>query len=85
MYYKVEIPFKVEKYLKNIEDSYAKKIQKRIDLLETDPRHHGSLKLKGKEDTYRTRVGKYRIVYTICDEKILVVVIDVDHRKDIYR
>lgn len=65
--------------------SEYKKIQQRIDMLETDPRHNGSIKMSGKENTYRTRVGKYRIVYEIYDHKVLVVVVNIDHRKDIYR
>ena len=63
----------------------ASKIIERIDLLADEPRHHGSIKLSGEENAYRTRVGKYRIVYEIFDSQVLVSVINVDHRKDIYR
>lgn len=57
----------------------------RIDLLKIDPRHTGSLKMSGYENTYRTRVGKYRIVYEIYDQKVCIVVVNIDHRKDVYR
>ncbi len=85
MKYKVEVISSVKKTLKNIENKYVKKINERIDFLEVDPRHHGSIKMSGYGNTYRTRVGKYRIVYEIYDDKILVVVVNVDHRKDVYK
>lgn len=85
MKYRVEVIASAKKSLKSIEAQYVKKIQERIDLLEIDPRDNGSIKLSGKEDTYRTRVGKYRIVYEIYDSKVLVMIVNIDHRKDIYR
>lgn len=85
MKYHVEVIASAKKSLMNIEPQYVKKILQRIDLLQFDPRHHGSIKLSGQENTYRTRVGKYRIVYEIHDEKILVLVVNIDHRKDVYR
>jgi mRNA interferase RelE/StbE len=83
--YKVELIPSAKKSLKNIELPYSKKILERIHLLELDPRHNGSIKLSGYENTYRTRVGKYRIVYEIYDKNVLVLVVNIDHRKDIYR
>lgn len=85
MNYKVEITPPAKKSLKNIDSQYVEKILKRIDLLQTDPRHNGSEKLSGYENTYRTRVGKYRVVYEIYDKKVLVLVVNIDHRKDVYR
>lgn len=85
MKYRVEILPAAVKSLKNIDPGYAKKIKDRIDVLETDPRHSGSIKLSGKENSYRTRVGKYRIIYKIFDEKVLVLIVNVDHRKDVYK
>jgi mRNA interferase RelE/StbE len=49
-----------------------------------DPRRMGSIKMQG-EDAYRVRVGDYRIIYTIQDEKLIVLVVDVGHRRDVYR
>ncbi len=85
MKYKVEVVPSAKKSLKNIESQYINKILQRIDLLEIDPRHQGTIKMSGKENTYRTRVGKYRIVYEIYEKKVLVVVVNIDHRKDVYR
>ena len=85
MKYHVEVVSSAKKSLKNIESQYVKKILQRIDLLESDPRHQGSIKMSGKDNAYRTRVGKYQIVYEIYDSKVLVVVVNIDHRKDVYR
>lgn len=85
MKYTVQIRPSAQKAIAKIEKKFAQKIIERIDLLVEDPRHHGSIKLSGEENAYRTRVGKYRIVYEIFDDKVLVSVINVDHRKDVYR
>ena len=52
--------------------------------LADNPRPHGYKKLKG-EDAYRIRVGDYRIIYEIEDNIILVTVVSVGHRKDVYK
>ena len=85
MKYTVIIRASAQKAIGKIEKKFAQKIIERIDLLEIDPRHAGSIKLSGEENAYRTRVGKYRIIYEIYDSEVLVLVINVDHRKDVYR
>ena len=49
-----------------------------------DPRPSGVKKLSGSEFTYRIRKGNYRIIYEIHDETILIEVVKIGHRKDIY-
>ncbi len=60
------------------------RIVRRIRGLAVDPRPPGCEKLSGR-DRYRLRHGKYRIVYSIEDETLLVYVVKVGHRKDVYR
>jgi mRNA interferase RelE/StbE len=55
-----------------------------IDRLTVDPRHQGSTKLAGRDD-YRVRVGDWRIVYEVDDQRRRVVIIRVAHRSDVYR
>ena len=55
-----------------------------VEKLSANPRPPGSVKLTG-QDAYRIRVGDYRIIYTIHDRRLLVLVIDVGHRRDVYR
>jgi len=85
MKYKVQILPKVMKILGKFDKALAYRMMQKIDSLEVDPRQNGSIKLSGRENSYRTRVGSYRILYEIYDKKVLVVVIDVDHRKDVYK
>ncbi len=59
------------------------RIVQRIRQLADDPRPAGSQKLSGR-DRYRIRQGPYRIVYAIEDDKLVVCVVKVDHRKDVY-
>lgn len=57
----------------------------RIAALASDPRPQGSEKLSGQIGLYRVRSGNYRVIYEVEDLVILVTVIKVGHRKDIYR
>jgi mRNA interferase RelE/StbE len=79
-----------------VEDGAARAIRKldrgaqrlvvaRLERLAEDPRPPGSKKLEGAEDLHRLRVGDYRIVYRIEDQVLLVLVVRVAHRSDVYR
>jgi mRNA interferase RelE/StbE len=57
----------------------------RILGLAEEPRPPGSVKLSGLEELYRVRQGSYRIVYTIEDDRLVIIVIRVADRKDVYR
>lgn len=56
-----------------------------LEGLRNDPRPPGCAKLHGTDDFWRIRVGLYRVVYTIQDEELIVLVVRVAHRKDVYR
>jgi len=81
-----EILFKesVYKELRRIPKTDLKRILARIEQLGLDPKPQGSQKLTGAE-LYRVRQGNYRIVYTIEDDKLIVCVVKVGHRKEVYR
>jgi mRNA interferase RelE/StbE len=61
------------------------RIVARIRSLGGEPRPHGSEKLAGESERYRLRVGRYRVIYSIADRDLLVFVVRVAHRKDVYR
>ena len=61
------------------------RIRAAIDLPAETPRPPCSIKLSGELATYRVRVGDYRIVYDIVDERLLVQVVRVGHGRDVYR
>jgi len=81
-----EVLFKesVYKDLKKIPKADLRKILSRIKKLSDNPRPAECEKLTGQEQ-YRLRQGKYRIVYSIQDDKLTIWVVKVGHRKDIYR
>lgn len=86
MKYEIEISESAEKSLEKIPKKDRLKIIEKIDALELDPMPLGSLKLKGsKEALYRIRLGDYRVVYSIKKEILVVLVVEVGHRKEIYR
>lgn len=56
-----------------------------IDRLEVSPRPAGAERLKGPDDLLRIRVGDYRIIYRVIDDRLVVLVIRVGHRREVYR
>ena len=74
-----------DKALAKLPDAVQKRIAAATQDLGDDPRPPGCVKLKGETDLWRIRVGDYRVVYTIEDDKLLVLVVRVAHRKDVYR
>jgi mRNA interferase RelE/StbE len=83
MAYNIEFRSKVLKVLIKINEPYYSAIKKNIYELADDPRPKGCKKLKGRPG-YRIRIGDYRVIYEIFDEVLLIDVIDLGHRKDIY-
>ena len=61
------------------------RIIKRLESLSENPRPSGTKKLRGAEDLFRVREGNYRIIYQIQDELLVVLVVKVGHRREIYR
>ena len=82
--YELVIRPSVSKDVKSIPASDLKKILLRMEALRDNPRPQGSVKLSGME-YYRIRYGDYRIVYEIEDNRLIVVVVKVGHRREIYR
>lgn len=81
--YAIRISKAAQKELDKLSDKLAEPILHAIADLAFDPRPYGYKKLKGLNG-YRIRVGDYRIIYEIKDNLLLVKVINVGHRKDIY-
>ena len=83
--YRIEFTRSAEKDLRKIDRSRISAILRKIEQLQFNPRPDGSKKLAGADRTYRVRVGDYRVVYEVEDDVLLVLVIRVAHRKDVYR
>jgi mRNA interferase RelE/StbE len=83
MAYNVTLKKRAIKALEKINEPYYFNIKEAIYNLADNPRPTGYKKLKGR-DAYRIRVADYRIIYEILDSILLVDVIDLGHRKDVY-
>ena len=82
--YNVRIKKSAEKELRALPPKYLKQIVSRIRALSAGPRPAGCEKLSGG-DRYRMRRGDYRVVYVVDDERRVVDIMKIGHRKDVYR
>ncbi|MDH5585817.1 MAG: type II toxin-antitoxin system RelE/ParE family toxin [Nitrospirota bacterium] len=82
--YRLTFRKSVSKDLRAIPPNDLSRVLKRIEALADDPRPMGSEKLSGQE-RYRVRQGVYRIVYEIFDEELVIIVVKVGHRREVYR
>lgn len=73
-----------EKDLTSLEKSLQRKIFNKIKTLSEDPYPFGSQKLEGGKG-YRLRVGNYRVVYEVFKNKLVILIIKIAHRKEVYR
>ena len=62
-----------------------KQILRRIETLKRDPRPEGVTKLQGMDNAYRIRQGDYRIIYQIIDNNLIIEIVTIGHRSDVYR
>jgi mRNA interferase RelE/StbE len=84
MTYNVDILRSAQKRLDKVDDPIRRRIIDRIRALADDPRPAGCKKLSGRP-AWRLRIGTYRVIYEVHDQKLLVLVVDVGHRREIYR
>ena len=82
--YKIVLRKSVAKDLKGIPKKDARRIVAAIKELAGNPRPPGAKKLSGQE-RYRIRQGNYRILYSIEDDMLIVTVVKVGNRRDVYR
>jgi mRNA interferase RelE/StbE len=83
--YKVEWKRSAIKELKKFPQDAVLRILKAVEQLSGDPFPVGVRKLIGSEHTYRIRVGVYRIVYSVIKSALIIEIIQVGHRKDVYK
>jgi mRNA interferase RelE/StbE len=84
MTYRVEISRRAAKAVTSLDKPLRRKILAAIDSLSGNPRPAGCKKLADRE-AWRIRVGDYRIIYEIHGQVLLVIVVDIGHRREIYR
>lgn len=84
MSHRIEVRPAALRALRKVHPDDRKRIQGAIALLGQDPRPPGAIGLRGR-DGMRVRIGNYRIIYTVRDDVLLVVVVTLGHRKEIYQ
>lgn len=82
--YRIEVRPAAVRALQKLDPAARPRVQGAVALLAQDPRPPASRPLRGRPG-YRVRVGDYRIVYTVHDDVLLVVVVTLAHRRDVYR
>ena len=85
MSYEVQILPKAARQIKALSVEVRQNITLTIQSLANEPRPIGVKKLSGEKDIYRVRVGNYRVLYRIVDKVLVVVVVSVGHRREVYR
>jgi mRNA interferase RelE/StbE len=85
MRYSIKIKKNVKKLLFRLPNNIVKKVSNKIDTLSENPRPVGCKKITNTINKYRIRIGNYRILYSINDDILIIEVIKIAHRKDIYR
>lgn len=82
--YRILVRDSVRKDLSKVPVQDRLRIEKKIDGLALEPRPSGCIALKGT-DSFRVRQGNYRILYSVADDVLVVEVIKIGHRRDVYR
>lgn len=83
--YRVQIARRAVKTLAALPRREQQRIRAAVDLLADEPRPPGCTALVGEPHTYRVRIADYRIVYEILDDVLLIHVVRIGHRRDVYR
>ncbi len=83
--YRIEWKTSASRELKRLDRSVVPRVVEAVGQLSQDPFPRGCRKLKGSEHRYRIRVGDYRVVYQVAEERLMVEIVRVRHRRDAYR
>ena len=85
MAYQIKILPAALRQLEAIPRLDQKRIKNRIDALAADPWPAGVKRLRGQVELLRIRSGNYRIVYTVERDRLIVLIIKIGHRREVYR
>ena len=83
--YDIEISRTAEKQLKRLPQDDRQRIVRAILSLCDDPFPRGSRKLSGYDDVFRIRVGTYRVLYSVSERKLIIIILKLGHRKSVNR
>lgn len=83
--YRIEFRQAARRALADLPAAAQRRLDAAILALAEDPRPRGSKKLAGEDNLWRIRVGLYRVVYTVKDDVLIVLVLKIGHRREVYR
>ena len=84
MIYEIEFSRTSLRSFRRLPRKEQRRLATRIDRLATNPRPRGMKKMAGNDDLYRIRCGDYRVIYTIEDDMLRILVVGLGHRRDVY-
>lgn len=85
MTFRIELAPGASRQVRKLDPSARRRVQAAVELLAQEPRPSGARKLVGGAGEWRVRTGDYRVVYEVHEDVLLVLVVAVGHRRDIYR
>lgn len=83
--YRIEVSATAERQMKKLGREDQIRVVRAVQALANEPRPSGCRKLQGYDDVYRIRIGRYRALYSIDGRRIIITVLKVAHRRDVYR
>jgi len=83
--FELEITHSAEKQLRALHREDQQRLAKAMLALAEDPRPRGSKKLSGYEDVIRIRVGRFRVLYSVAKKRLVILILTIGHRGDVYR
>ena len=83
--YRIEVSATAERQIRKLPRVDQIRVVRVIRALSTDPRPPGCRKLSGHDDVFRVRSGRYRVLYSIEDRRLVIIILKVGDRKDVYR
>lgn len=83
--YAIEWAPQARKQVDGLDTPLARRVARAVAALATNPRPPGCTKLAGGTNEWRIRVGDWRVVYGILDQRLVVLVLRVAHRREVYR
>ena len=83
--FEIQLSKEASDFLRSQSKKIARQIVRKLESLANEPRPANCVRLKGNSDFYRIRSGDYRIIYAIKDQQVLVLILKIGHRKDVYK
>ncbi len=83
--FEIEITHSAEKQLQTLRRDDQQRLATAMLALAEDPRPRGSKKLPGYEDVFRIRVGRFRVLYSVAKKRLVILILKIGHRREVYR